>query len=95
MTLVAQAMRQKLSAALAPTQLEIVDQSTLHAGHAGAREAGESHFDVTIVSAAFAGASAVERQRRVHRLLAEELAGPVHALSLTLRAPGEAPPKGR
>jgi len=91
MTLVAQAIRQKLSAALAPTRLEIVDRSALHSGHAGARESGESHFEVTVESAAFHGASALERQRRVYRLLADELQGPVHALSLTLRAPGEEP----
>jgi BolA protein len=86
---VAQAIEHKLAAALAPTRLEVVDQSALHAGHAGAREGGESHFHVTVESAAFAGESAVSRQRRVYRILAEELKGPVHALGLTLRAPGE------
>jgi BolA protein len=87
---VASAICDKLTAALAPTLLEIDDESARHAGHAGAREGGESHFHVTVESALFAGESAVSRQRRVHRILAEELTGPVHALSLTLRAPGEA-----
>jgi BolA protein len=87
---VASAIRDKLTAALSPSLLEIDDESARHAGHAGAREGGESHFHLTVESAAFVGESAVSRQRRVHRLLADELKGPVHALSLTLRAPGEA-----
>jgi BolA protein len=91
MSVVARAIREKLTVALAPTLLEVVDQSAKHAGHAGARSGGESHFDVTVESAAFAGQSALDRQRRVYRVLAEELDGPVHALALTLRAPGERP----
>jgi BolA family transcriptional regulator, general stress-responsive regulator len=87
---VANAIRDKLTAALSPTLLQIDDESARHAGHAGSREGGESHFHVTVESGVFAGESAVSRQRRVHRLLADELKGPVHALSLTLRAPGEA-----
>jgi BolA protein len=82
-------MRSKLEAALAPLVLEIDDDSAKHAGHAGARAGGESHFSVRIVSASFAGKSRVERQRLVHGILAEELAGPVHALALALRAPAE------
>jgi BolA protein len=87
---VADAIRDKLATHLQPSRLEVVDQSALHAGHAGARPGGETHFHLTVVSAAFAGESPVKRQRLVHRLLAEELAGPVHALAMTLRAPGEA-----
>lgn len=87
---VAEAMREKLTDALSPTRLEIVDDSARHAGHAGARDGGESHFNVTIVCAAFAGIGRVQRQRLVHDALAEELAGPVHALSLKLLAPQEA-----
>ncbi|MGH7015882.1 MAG: BolA family protein [Caulobacteraceae bacterium] len=82
-------MEEKLRGALAPESLEIIDDSLRHAGHAGAREGGESHFDIKIVSAAFAGKSRIERQRLVHRLLAEEIAGGVHALALTTLAPGE------
>ena len=89
MTSVAQRMRTKLEAALAPSLLDIADDSAKHAGHAGARDGGESHFSMTIISAAFAGKSRVDRQRLVHALLADELAGPVHALALKLRAPGE------
>lgn len=79
----------KLRAAFAPETLEVRDQSDKHAGHAGAREGGESHFDVAITAAAFAGKSRVERQRAVNAALRDELAGPVHALSIKARAPGE------
>ena len=84
---VAETIEAKLRAAFSPDMLEIVDQSHLHAGHAGAPGGGESHFRVVIVSAAFAGMSRIERQRAVNRVLAEELAGPVHALSVEIRTP--------
>ena len=87
---VADRISQKLEAAFAPVSLTVRDDSARHAGHEGAREGGESHFDVAMVSDAFNGLSRVERQRRVNAVLAEELAGPVHALSLKLRTPGEA-----
>lgn len=79
----------KLAAAFTPERLEIVDESALHAGHAGARPGGESHFRVSVVADAFAGLSRVQRQRRIYEVLAEELSGPVHALSLRLQTPGE------
>ncbi|GIX30272.1 MAG: transcriptional regulator BolA [Porticoccaceae bacterium] len=82
----------KLRAAFAPRHLEIVDESHRHAVPPGA----ESHFRVVLVSAAFAGLSRIARHRAVYRCLAEELAGPVHALALHTFAPeewaGEAPP---
>ncbi len=84
---VAEAMRAKLTASLNPTLLIIEDDSHRHAGHSGARPGGESHFNVAIDSAAFEGLKPVERQRLVYRVLAEELAGPVHALSLKLSTP--------
>ena len=86
---VRQDISRKLEAAFVPDRLEIEDQSHLHAGHAGARDGGESHFRVAIVARAFDGKSRVERQRLIHQCLAEELAGPVHALSIAARAPGE------
>lgn len=86
---VAEQMKARLEAAFAPSRLEIVDDSENHRGHAGHREGGESHFTVVIESAAFAGLGRVERQRRVNRALAEELAGPVHALSIRATAPGD------
>ena len=90
---VADSIRRKLTAAFAPQSLEVVDESHRHAGHAGATRddgsQGETHFHVRLVSAAFEGVSRVERQRRVYAVLADELKGPVHALSLTLLAPPE------
>ena len=89
MGVVARSLESKLTAGLAPTALQVVDDSARHAGHAGASAAGESHFNVAVTSAAFAGLSRVQRQRLVYGLLTEELAGPVHALSLITCAPGE------
>ncbi len=86
----AERIRKKLEAAFSPDKLEIEDDSARHAGHAGAREGGESHFKVAIVSAAFEGLSRVERQRKVYAVLKEELAGGVHALQLDTRTPKEA-----
>jgi BolA protein len=86
---VGERIRRKLVDAFAPERLEVEDDSARHSGHAGSREGGESHFNVTLVSTAFAGIGRVERQRRVYAALAEELAGPVHALSLKALAPGE------
>jgi len=82
-------LRGRLTAALAPSRLEIVDDSHRHAGHAGARPGGESHFHVTIVAAVFAGKSRVARQRLVLDALAEELANGVHALGITALAPND------
>ena len=82
-------IEEKLGAAFAPASLEVVDESHLHAGHAGARPEGETHFRVALVAAAFAGKSRVERHRMVNAALAEELAGPVHALAVRATAPGE------
>ena len=91
-------MRKKLTEAFAPLVLEVVDESASHAGHAGAAVhaakqggaatgIGETHFSVTIVSAAFVGLNRVARQRAIYQVLAEELAGPVHALALKADAP--------
>jgi BolA family transcriptional regulator, general stress-responsive regulator len=86
---VAETIRDKLTDRFTPTRLEIVDESHRHAGHAGARPEGETHFAVTIVSQAFTGLSRVARQRLVYQTLATELATRIHALSLTTRAPSE------
>ena len=92
---IASIMREKLTAAFAPTRLELEDDSARHAGHhheggMDARPGGESHFNLTIVSEAFAGQGRVQRQRSVNAVLAEELAGPVHALSIRAWTPDEA-----
>jgi BolA protein len=76
-------------AVLQPLALELVDQSEAHRGHAGWRDGGETHFDLTVVSAAFAGKSRVQRQRLVLGALKEEFEAGLHALSIQARAPGE------
>ncbi len=83
------AIEKKLTAALAPTRLSIIDESHLHAGHSGARPEGETHFRVEIASDRFDGVGRVQRQRLVYEILAEELKGPVHALALKTRTPAE------
>lgn len=91
---VAAAIRDKLTAAFAPVALDVQDQSASHAGHAGATRGdgsqGETHFHVRIVSAAFEGVSRVQRQRLIYDALKDELAGPVHALSVSALTPSEA-----
>ncbi|CAA7618710.1 BolA family transcriptional regulator [Magnetospirillum sp. UT-4] len=85
-------IERKLTEGLAPSRLAVTDDSARHAGHAGHRHGshdGESHFSIEIVSPAFEGKSRIERHRMVNTLLAEELAGPVHALALVTKAPGE------
>jgi Stress-induced morphogen (activity unknown) len=86
---VADRIRDKLTRRLTPLHLAVVDESHRHAGHAGSRPEGETHFRIEVVAAAFAGRSRLERHRLVNDLLAEELAGPVHALAIKAQAPGE------
>lgn len=86
---VAETIRTKLEAAFSPFELLVEDESHRHAGHAGARPEGETHFRVSIVSPMFQGMSRVERQRHVYLVLADELKASVHALSLSLRTPDE------
>jgi len=87
---VANRLREKLEAAFAPEILAIEDESARHAGHSGAREHGESHFRVRIVSAAFKGLTRVERQRLVYAAVAEEIDAGLHALALATQTPEEA-----
>jgi BolA family transcriptional regulator, general stress-responsive regulator len=86
---IAERIADKLTEAFAPVELRVEDDSAKHAGHSGARPGGETHFRVTIVAAAFASMNRVERQRRIHAVLADEMKDRVHALALTVRAPGE------
>jgi BolA protein len=74
-----------LRKAFAPRVLEVVDESEAHRGHAGFQEGGESHFRVTLESAAFEGLSRIARHRAVHGALGSELMSEIHALALTLR----------
>jgi len=81
-------MRRLLEDAFAPVQLDIVDDSHRHAGHAGARD-GRGHFGVEITSAAFAGLSPVARHRAVYDALGPMMREDIHALAIRARAPGE------
>ena len=80
---------EKLTSAFSPQSLEVLDESHLHAGHAGSREGGQTHYRVYIVSNAFQGKSRVDRHRMINTALAAELAGSVHALAIHAAAPGE------
>ncbi|MEL6365235.1 MAG: BolA family protein [Pseudomonadota bacterium] len=86
---VAETIRQKLTKSFAPESLEVIDESHLHAGHAGARPEGETHFRIRMTTTAFEGKSRVERQRAVNTALRDELEGPVHALAMEVKAEGE------
>lgn len=87
---VAETIREKLTSSFAPRELVIEDDSVKHAGHAGTRPGGQTHFNVRIVSDTFEGLSRVERQRRVYAALAAELRPDgIHALSLTTLTPAE------
>lgn len=85
----AERMEEVLRQAFAPDELQVRDDSALHAGHAGAAPGGETHFQVAMTSPAFAGMGRLARSRAVHDALADELAGGLHALGLKLKAPGE------
>ena len=75
---------------LQPLELEVVDESERHRGHAGYREGGNTHWRVAIVSPRFAGASTVQRHRMVYQALGNLMNNPIHALAITARAPEEA-----
>ena len=81
-------IRERL-AALEPTSLDLVDESAQHAGHAGARPGGETHWRLVIVSPRFAGTPTVARHRMVYRALGELMQNPIHALAITARSPEE------
>jgi BolA family transcriptional regulator, general stress-responsive regulator len=80
---------QKLTEAFNPESLRVVDESHQHAGHAGHRPGGETHFRLYIVSESFRGKTRLERHGMINSTLAAELAGSVHALAIHAAAPGE------
>ena len=80
----------RLTEALAPSHLQVINDSHHHAGHLGDDGSGESHFTVVVEAAAFAGQSRVARQRLVNKALGQLLDGRIHALAIRARAPGEA-----
>lgn len=81
-------LRERLTAALAPQDLDILDESHKHAGHAGARD-GRGHFDVVIVAEAFAGKSLLERHRLVYAAVGDAMQTDVHALGIRALSPDE------
>ena len=85
---VAEAIRARL-AALEPVLLELVDESAQHAGHAGARPGGNTHWRLAIVSSRFSGQSTVARHRMVYQALGELMQHPIHALAISARSPEE------
>jgi BolA protein len=82
-------IRRRLQA-LEPLELEVVDESEGHRGHAGYREGGNTHWRVAIVSPRFVGASTVQRHRMVYQALGNLMNNPIHALAIAARAPEEA-----
>jgi BolA protein len=82
-------LTKKLTAALTPESVTVVDESHQHEGHAGARPGGQTHFRVYIVSAAFKGKTRIDRHRMINAILSDDLAAGVHALAIHAAAPGE------
>jgi BolA protein len=80
-------IRAKLEAALAPSALDVVDDSESHRGHGGYQEGGESHYNLRIRAELFEGKSRIARHRMVHAALGPELIGRIHALALDLDVP--------
>lgn len=81
-------IRERLSAALMPSDLEIIDESHLHKGHAGARD-GRGHFRINIVSAKFAGLKALSRHRLIYDALGDLMQTDIHALAVSAKTPDE------
>jgi BolA family transcriptional regulator, general stress-responsive regulator len=84
-----QRIRERLETGLQPSQLDIFDDSHLHAGHAGARD-GRGHFRVRVVAERFAGLPTVRRHRLVYDCVAEMMQTDIHALSITALTPEQA-----
>jgi BolA protein len=85
----AQRIEKILTQAFAPEHLEIIDESAHHAGHAGARPGGETHYRISVVSERFSGLNRVERQRLVNEAMKDEFESGLHALAMTLRSTDE------
>ena len=79
---------ERLRAALRPVELEVVDDSHLHAGHAGAAD-GRGHFTVNVISEQFSGLPVVRRHRLIYEAVGEMMSTDIHALSIRALAPGE------
>jgi BolA protein len=86
---IGETLSRTLEKSFAPVRLQVIDESHLHAGHAGSHPLGESHFRIHIVSSAFSGKSRVERHRMVNDAVAGLLQSRVHALTIKANAPEE------
>ena len=86
---VAAEITKRLTQALNPTRLEVINDSAKHRGHAGDDGSGESHFTVEIEAPAFAGLNRLERQRAVNAALGDLMRQRVHAMAIKAKAPGE------
>ena len=86
---IAHSIETKLTEALTPSRLELIDESALHAGHAGARPEGESHFRLLVVSDKFENRGRIERQRMVYQILGDLMTTDIHALSIKALTPAE------
>ncbi|GAM02505.1 BolA family protein [Sphingomonas parapaucimobilis] len=86
---IADQITDRLTRALAPTHLEVINESAMHRGHLGDDGTGESHFRVIVESPAFSGQSRVARQRMVNHALADLLSERIHALAISAKTPGE------
>lgn len=82
------AIEARLRAQFSPTEMLVKDQSHLHAGHEGAKD-GRGHFDVMIVSNAFAGRASLERHRMIYAALGSMMESDIHALRIRASTPGE------
>ena len=80
-------IREKLMTALSPIELKVINESHLHAGHSGSPGTGESHFRVEVCAAGFVGKSRLQAHQMINKALDEELAGPIHALSIVTKVP--------
>jgi BolA protein len=82
-------IREKLMLGLEPTRLDVINESELHAGHRSSPGTGDSHYRIVVVAPRFAGQSRLARHRMINELLADELAGGIHALAVHAFAPDE------
>jgi len=84
-----QIITQKVQKALNPSEIEVIDESHLHAGHSGAREGGESHFAISVTSEQFSGLSRLQRHKLIYTILDFEMKSGIHALRISAKAPEE------
>ncbi len=86
---VAREIEQRLRQALAPTRLEVINDSERHRGHSGHDGSGESHFTIIVEAPRFVGMSRLQRQRSVNEALGDLMRERIHALAIRASAPGE------